>query len=150
MKPQVMYYNSYMEARIGKGANIEPMFNPVSQATEVIAGTDKIEKSIYMILSTRKGERFFLPEFGSDLHKAVFEPNTLIFADMVALYVEDALSTWEQRIQVLGIDVGIKDERDNIVPVSISYRIKNTNMLGTYIYPFNVRESGELEVYSFT
>jgi hypothetical protein len=99
-----------------------------------------------MILSTRVGERFFMPEFGSRLHEAIFEPNNLVFQDLVDMYVREALAAWEKRITVLDVSVGIEDE-GNIVPVTITYQITNSNMTGTYIYPFNVKDDGEIDSY---
>ena len=35
----------------------------------------RIEESIYLILSTAKGERVMLPDFGCGIHDLVFAPN---------------------------------------------------------------------------
>ena len=47
----------------------------------------RIEESIYLILSTAKGERVMLPDFGCGIHDLVFAPNNS----------DDALRSWSRR-----------------------------------------------------
>ena len=140
------YYNrEFLDECLGSGvASTNKMFK--QKETIVKVGEDKLHDSICMILSTRVGERFFMPEFGSRLHDAIFEQNDLIFKDLVDMYVREALGIWEKRISVVSVDVGIESE-GNIVPVTITYRITNSSMIGTYVYPFNVKDNGDTEVY---
>lgn len=140
------YYNrEFLDECLGQGvASTNKMFQ--QRETVVQVGERKLHDSICMILSTHVGERFFVPEFGSRLHDAIFEQNDLIFKDLVDMYVREALGIWEKRITVINVDVGIESE-GNIVPVTITYRITNSNMIGTYVYPFNVRDDDSLEIY---
>ena len=120
---------------IGKGIKVPELFNKVSGDINTNSGSDRIKQSIYYILTTIQGERFFLPEFGSKLHLLVFEPNDLILRDLVQVYIKDALRKWEPRIQVLSVTCA--NEYDNILYVDIHYLIKATNMQENYVFPFN-------------
>ena len=141
------YYNSeFLDQYIGRGLSTTNTFNNTSLSTNVITGIDKIQDSIYNILSTKVGERLFLPEFGSRLHTIVFEPNNAIFADLADFYIRDALGKWERRIEVTDVSVLVEQE-GNIVPIEISYRITNSNIYDTYVYPFNKTVYGEPEIY---
>lgn len=141
------YYNEdFMEEFIGNGMSVTTVFDRIKANTKVISGTDKINDSIYTILSTKIGERFMLPEFGSKLYMILFEPNNYIFKDLANFYIRDALSKWEKRIEV--IDVKVQTETEgNIVPIEISYKITNSNIVETYVYPFCVTEEGNPEIY---
>lgn len=141
------YHNQdFLTDCIGTGLeSSKPMFSNLS--TVVASGEDKIHASIRMILSTRVGERLFVPEFGSRLHMVMFEQNSMVARDLAAFYSKDALSKWEKRIVVDEVSVG-KENDDNIIPISIFYHIANSNIKGCYVYPFNVRDDGTPGIYS--
>jgi hypothetical protein len=141
------YYNQeFLEKCIGNGLTSSgDMFSAFK--TKVQEGEDKIHDSIRMILSTRVGERFFVPEFGSKLHLALFEQNDMVSRDLIVYYVTDALEKWEKRISVDDVEVGDETD-DNIVPITILYHIANSNVEGSYVYPFNVGDDGDIEIYS--
>ena len=139
------YYNTeFLDECIGRGLSTDDTFENLK--TKVISGEDKIHDSIRNILSTKVGERFFLPEFGSKLYLALFETNTLISRDLIKMYAEDAIAKWEKRIVVTDIEVGNEND-DNIVPVTIMYMIAGSNVEGSYVYPFNIGDRGEPDVY---
>ena len=141
------YYNAeFLDQYIGKGLSTTNTFDRVKLSTNVITGIDKIQDSIYNILSTKVGERLFLPEFGSRLHTLIFEPNNAIFADLADFYIRDALGKWERRIEVTDVSI-LTEQEGNIVPIEISYRITNSNIYDTYVYPFNKTIYGEPEIY---
>ena len=77
----------------------------------------------------------------------MFEPNTPIFRDLADFYIRQALIKWEKRIQVLKVNVLI-EEYGNTVPIEIYYRVVNTNMTSTYVFPFNVNSEGNPESYT--
>lgn len=134
---------------IGRGLDYNSTFNKISGGTNSVGGLELINQSIYIILTTPIGSRFFLPEFGSNLHKLVFEQNDFILHDLLNIYIRDALTKWEPRISVLSVEPMVKnlidypDVADNILPVNITYRLANSNMTGNYVYPFN-RETYEI------
>ena len=139
------YYNTeFLDECIGKGLSTDSTFSNLK--TRVISGEDKIHDSLKNILSTRVGERFFAPEFGSKLYMALFEQNDLISKDLIKMYAEDAIATWEKRIVVTDIEVGNEND-DNIVPITIMYMIANSNVEGCYVYPFNIGEDGKAGIY---
>ena len=120
---------------IGKGIKVPDLFNKFSGGVNTNSGIDRIKQSIYYILTTVPGERFFLPDFGSKLNLLLFEPNDLIVRDLVQVYIKEALAKWEPRIQVLAVNC--EEEFDNVLYVNINYIIKATNMRENYVFPFN-------------
>lgn len=141
-----MNVSDYQNSLIGTGLKCPGTFNQSNGRVNVSSGTDKINQSIRHILSTRVGERFFLPEFGSRLHELIFEPNDYILEDMLIYYVKDALTKWEPRVKILQVVPQIIEYR-NTVPINISYNLINTNIITNYVYPFNreIYELGDME-----
>ena len=57
-----------------------------------------IEGNIIQILSTRKGQRVMLPEFGSNILSFIHEPLDHITCALIKFELIDAISKWEKRI----------------------------------------------------
>lgn len=120
---------------IGRGTLFRNTFSTDTGRVLSNGGADRLHQSIYIILSTAKGERFMVPDFGSNLHLRVFEQNDYILKDLIQLDIREALGKWEPRIEILSIDIDSEVE-GNTLPVSINYKLKGTNITGNYVYPF--------------
>ena len=97
-----------------------------------------IHESIRQILSTRLGERFMLPEFGSRLPELVFQPNDVVFRALARQFIVDAIKRWEKRVVIEGVtfseDPSVTDR--NMALIRLSYRIIRTQVRGNLVYPF--------------
>lgn len=101
-----------------------------------------IEESIYLILSTRLGERLYRPEFGSRLSELVFAPLNTETLLQIKLHVEEALIKWEPRIVLQDI-VTEPDSTEGMVSVHIRYFPKETHDLHSLVYPFYLSATQE-------
>jgi hypothetical protein len=100
----------------------------------------RIEESIYIILSTSPGERVMQPEFGCGIHDMVFAPNNAATMGLVADRVQKSLVRFEQRINVLSVNVESAPEQPNLLLIRIDYRVRANNAFGNLVYPFYVTE----------
>ena len=100
----------------------------------------RIEESIYLILTTAKRERVMLPDFGCGIHDLVFAPNNTLTRSAVVQNVRQALVTFERRIDVLDVTAEAADGEPNLLLIRINYRIRANNALGNLVYPFFIRE----------
>lgn len=132
----MLTFLNYQEEIIGRGLQVPNSFDTTTGRTISNSGVERINQSIYHILSTRIGTRFFIPEFGSNLYKLVFEPNDYILKDLLIRYIAEALDRWEPRINNLTVAPDL-EKHENIVPVYLTYTLINTNVQGNYVYPFN-------------
>src|SRR4051812_17180262 len=82
----------------------------------------RIEESIYLILSTAKGERLMLPDFGCGIHDLVFAPNNASTLTRVVQVVRKALTASERRIDVLDVQADAAPDEPNLLLIRISYR----------------------------
>ena len=97
-----------------------------------------IHESIVQILSTRPGERFYLPEFGSRLPELVFQPNDVVFRALARQFIVDAIKRWEKRVVIESVefseDSSVTDR--NVALIKLCYRIIRTQVRGNLVYPF--------------
>ena len=100
----------------------------------------RIQESIYLILSTSKGERVMLPDFGCGIHDLVFAPNNAITLSIVVQNVREVLVAYESRIDVLDIYAETAPDEPNLLLIRIDYRIRANNTMGNLVYPFYIRE----------
>jgi uncharacterized protein len=105
-----------------------------------VGGVDKVEQSIWLILSTAPGERRLRPEFGCGIHDLVFEPNTAALRGLVRATVEAALTRWEPRIDLLDVRVDTGPEQRNVLLIQIDYRLRENNAVFNLVYPFFLDE----------
>lgn len=100
----------------------------------------RIEESIYLILSTAKGERVMMQDFGCGIHEMVFAPNNSLTRSAIVQKVRDALVAYEPRIDVLEVSAESAAEQQNLLLIRINYRIRANNAMGNMVYPFYLSE----------
>jgi phage baseplate assembly protein W len=100
----------------------------------------RVEESIYLILSTAKGERVMLPDFGCGIHDLVFGINDPRTRSAVVQQVRQALVKYERRIDVLDISADSTDDQPNLLLIRINYRVRANNAIGNLVYPFYISE----------
>ncbi len=104
-------------------------------------GEGKVEESIWLILSTAKGERVMEPEFGCGIHELVFAPNTPATRNLLAFEVQRALAAYEPRIIVDQVRVETLAAEGNQLLINIDYRLRTTNARHNLVYPFYLLEA---------
>lgn len=100
----------------------------------------KIEESVYLILSTARRERPMLPTYGCGIHDLVFAPDSPATIAEVSASVREALVLHEPRIDVLAIDVAAAPGQRNVLLIRVDYRIRANNARGNLVYPFFITE----------
>jgi hypothetical protein len=103
---------------------------------------DAIRQSIRIIIETAKGERVMRPTFGCGIHDLVFAPNDPLTAARVSFEVREALIDWEPRIDVQDVQVRSDTEEGNTLLVNVQYRVRSTNNVFNFVYPFYLQHGG--------
>jgi phage baseplate assembly protein W len=100
---------------------------------------EDIREAIRIILETVPGERVMRPDFGAGLPALVFEPLTTTTMALAKHRVEQALVTWEPRIDSITVTVTADPPRGRL-DITIRYRVRITNTFYNLVYPFYLME----------
>lgn len=95
---------------------------------------DVIKSSIFTILSTNKGERVCVPEFGSNLLRLLFEPNDIVTRNLMRQVVVEDVSRWEPRVTVVDVRVASSEHE---IKVYTQYVINGTSASDAAILSFS-------------
>lgn len=71
-----------------------------SQLKTLAEDIETVYQSIANILNTAITERFFNPEFGSELESILFEPMDSVTEAMIFRLVIEAIERWEPRVRI--------------------------------------------------
>lgn len=125
----------YRKEYLGKGISFPLQVNSRGELS-LVTGERDIEQSIRIILATRPGERVMRPEMGCRAYELMFEPRDSATATLLEMYVREALTRWEPRIDILNVIVSLDSEQDNTLIAEIFYYIKTTHDQRSIVYPF--------------
>jgi phage baseplate assembly protein W len=99
-----------------------------------------IKESIWIILSTSKGERVMRPDFGCGIHDLMFASLNLSTLGLVESSVREALARWEPRIDLLDVKASPEEAEAGKLLVYIRYQVRTTNNQFNLVYPFYLQE----------
>jgi hypothetical protein len=117
-----------------------PVSADAAGALALSAYEESVRQSVWIILGTAKGERVMRPDFGCGIYDLVFDINGAATAGKVSRAVQDALLTFEPRIDVLKVDVTPAGNGE-IMLISIDYEVRATNNVFNLVYPFYLERS---------
>ena len=126
-------------AFLGVGWKFPLQVNPAG-GVAVSLYEQRVEESIYLILSTARGERVMLPDFGCGIHDLVFQVNDPRTRSVVVENVRQALVQYEARIDLLDVRADSAPEQPNLLLIRVNYRIRANNAMGNLVYPFYIQE----------
>lgn len=110
---------------LGRGWAFPFGFDSATGGVEWSEFEENIRQNITIILGTKPGERQMLPAFGCRIHELMFAPNTRATSAIVAHHVEEALTRWERRIQVLKVEA--EPDQAGSIRVEVEYKILATD-----------------------
>ena len=119
---------------IGSGFAL-PLRSSVQGGIQLSAEEPNLEESIMIILRTSLGERVYRPNFGSRLSELVFEPLNIQTLLLIRLYVEEAIETWEPRINLIEVRTAPDPVRGK-VDIEVFYQPKDSPDSRSMVFPF--------------
>ncbi len=97
-------------------------FNPLSGDLIALKNENAIARAVRNIILTTPGEKFFDPDFGSNINEILFENVSEITADSIKEEIENSLQNYEPRVEIIEVNVNPNYNSNNF-DVIISYRI---------------------------
>lgn len=104
---------------------------------------EDIRQAIRIILLTNPGERVMRPDFGAGLNAFLFEPINPTSMQQLQTQVQNALVSWEPRINVISVTVSAPDSYSGQLLIDINYQVLATNAVANLVYPFFLQESSQ-------
>jgi len=126
---------------LGRGWGF-PVAVGLDDEINLVSDADDIRESIRIILETDPGERVMRPDFGAGLRRLVFEPINTSTMTLVQHRVQQALVSWEPRIDAKDVVVTAEQAAAGILNIRIDYVIRATNTFFNLVYPFYLQEAG--------
>jgi phage baseplate assembly protein W len=128
------------KAFLGIGWAFPVQSDPATADVALAVYEEDIREAVRLILETEQGERVMRPDFGAGLRALVFEPLNTTTMALVRHRVEQALITWEPRIDVQEVRVTSEPTTRNRLDVHIAYRVRAVNTFYNLVFPFYLRE----------
>ena len=83
---------------------------------------DAIKSDLLHLLLTNKGERLYMPDFGSDLRKYIFEPNDSITQDQIKDNLNETIKRYIPNLLINEISFR-KNEIEELIIVELRYTV---------------------------
>ena len=96
--------------------------NPLNNDLVALKNANAIARSVRNIILTSPGEKFFNPDFGSNVSKLLFENLDEVTALAIRDEIETAINNNEPRVSLIDVEV-TPDFDGNSLDAKIKYRI---------------------------
>ena len=103
---------------------------------------ENIRECIWIILSTRRGERVMRPDFGSNFFDLIDFPLNQVFMARLRYEIYQAIEEWEPRVKTNVVQVEINPSNPAQIIITIEIVILKTDTVETvtYIYDREVKK----------
>jgi phage baseplate assembly protein W len=82
-----------------------------------------IKADLMHLILTRKGERLYMPEFGTDLLKYIFEPNDSLTRGDIKRDISDTVKKYLPNLQVNDVIVEQNPNNEHVATIRIDYTV---------------------------
>lgn len=129
---------------LGVGWKFPPTFDKKAGSVILVSEEEDIRESLRILLSTKKGERVMLPEYGCDMNHMVFESidNNLI-SEMKRI-ITQAILYFEPRIILEDIVIDTGRHLDGVLEINLIYIVRKVNKRSNMVYPFYILEGTDV------
>lgn len=133
-------------AFLGRGWSFPPTFHRSVPGVEMLEQEADIASSLEVLLSTSRGERVMLPQYGCNLDELVFESLDTRMKTLMADKVESAILYHEPRIDLESVRLDDSRQNEGVVMVEVTYRVKTTNSRFNFVYPYYRLEGTDINL----
>ena len=125
---------------LGRGWKFPPGVDLASGRVATSEYEQDIRESLWIILSTAKGERVMRPDFGCGIHELVFDPIGTATVGRFASSVREAITEWEPRVELVAVEIETAEAANGKLEIDVRYRVRETNNEFNLVYPFYLTE----------
>ena len=125
---------------LGKGWSFPPTFDKDSASVKMSSGLIDIQESLWILLSTRLGERVMQPKYGCQLDELQFENLNRTTITYISELMRTAILYHEPRIEVEKIEIFEEEMVSGKVLIKLNYLVRSTNSRMNMVYPYYLNE----------
>jgi len=129
-------YSTGLQTRQYSDIAIDFMVNPLTGDLARVTGTNSIVQSIMNLVQTNHYERLFAPEIGGNVRKLLFELCDAVTANLLSQEIQDVLSNYEPRANILDVIVSADQNQDGFyvqIVFQIAGGIANPITISTFL-----------------
>ena len=126
---------------LGTGWRFPPAFTRGGADVLMTAGTEDIEQSLKILLTTRLGERTLQEDYGCALDHFLFEELDQGLVNNLTRLISDGILYYEPRIDLNALDVSASEAEAGLLLIRLSYTVRATNSRFNMVYPFYLNEA---------
>jgi len=84
-----------------------------------------IKSNLMHLLLTTKGERLYMPDFGTNLRKYLFEPNIETVSSDIRAEIQTAINKYIPNLKIDNLQVTTNEDNEHAVFVKLEYTVTN-------------------------
>ncbi len=120
---------------LGRGWSFPPRFDGKLHQLEMVELEEDVRESLFILFSTRPGERLTNPEFGCRIHELVWRPLSPSTIYLIKEAIELAVNRYESRIEIEEIHIDT-DEKEGTIYIHLDYLVTKVNVRTNIVYPY--------------
>lgn len=133
---------------LGRGWSFPPQFDRGVGGVRMLDDEADIASSLHVLLSTARGERIMVPQYGCNMDELVFENLDTRMRTLMADKIESAILYHEPRVELE--DVRVEDDPadalEGRVLIGVTYRVKATNSRFNFVFPYYRDEGTDINL----
>ena len=131
---------------LGRGWSFPPTFYRSRPGVEMLEEEADIASSLEILLTTARGERVMLPQYGCNLDELVYENLDTRMKTLMSDTVKSAILYHEPRIDLESVSLDDYGELEGVVLIQITYRVRSTNSRFNFVFPYYKLEGTDINL----
>jgi len=111
--------------RTYKDLDLNFLVHPTTKDLVYIKDIDSVKRAVKNIVLTNFYERHFNDSFGCGIRSLLFEPMSFFTALSIQQTIEEVLTVYEPRIELISVEVEMDSQEELGYDVTITFSIKN-------------------------
>ena len=133
---------------LGRGWSFPPTFDRATGGVAMLDGEDDVASSLHILLSTARGERIMVPQYGCNMDELVFENLDTRMRTLMADKIASAILYHEPRIDLERVEVNDDpaEALEGRVLIGVTYRVRETNSRFNFVFPYYLEEGTDINL----
>ncbi len=133
---------------LGRGWSFPPTFERAAGGVRMLEREDDVVSSLNILLSTARGERIMVPQYGCNMDELVFENLDTRMRTLMADKIASAILYHEPRIDLERVEVNGDPAEllEGRVLIGVTYRVRETNSRFNFVFPYYLEEGTDINL----